>query len=274
MVMTQSKPSYVLGYDEAEYARLAQQAAALEPATREALTAVGVKTGWRCLDVACGTGAVTRVLGEMVGGTGAVHAVDLDTRHAQATIAKLREAGPDIYTSEDFDVTGAAAPKGAPYDLVYTRLLICHMRDPVAVLKRLWSFVAPGGVLLVQDFDMGVLHVAPPIAAVEEAFVVLQEVFRSDGKDYRAGASMPHYFMQAAIGAPDGIRIASTLAPSRAVKMMLFGVIRSLGASVARLRIKRAEEMDRLLGDLQQEPPAEAWLRIPDLISTWKRRHG
>jgi SAM-dependent methyltransferase len=186
----------------------------------------------------------------------------------------LREAGPDIYTTEDFDVTGAAMPKGAPYDLVYTRLLICHMRDPVKVLERLWSFVAPGGVLLVQDFDMGVLHVAPPIPVVEEAFALLQEVFRRDGKDDRAGAAMPHYFMRAGIGAPDGIRFAATLAPSLVVRMMLFGVIRSLAASAERLGVKPAAEIDRLLGELQKDPPADAWSRIPDLISTWKRRAG
>ncbi len=76
MSATTSKSNYVLGYDEAEYARLEMQAKALEPFTREALKAAGVGAGWRCLDVACGTGAVTRMLGEVVGASGSVHAID------------------------------------------------------------------------------------------------------------------------------------------------------------------------------------------------------
>jgi predicted RNA methylase len=132
MPSTASKLNYVLGYDEAEYARLEMQAKALEPFARQALTAAGVGAGWRCLDVACGTGAVTRVLGEMVGASASVHAVDIDVRHAEVTVAQLRETGPDIYSTEQFDATVPGAPRGAPFNLVFA----CVTREAERFYRR------------------------------------------------------------------------------------------------------------------------------------------
>jgi 2-polyprenyl-3-methyl-5-hydroxy-6-metoxy-1,4-benzoquinol methylase len=275
MTATTSKSNYVLGYDEAEYVRLEMQAKALEPFARQALTAAGVSAGWRCLDVACGTGAVTRVLGEMVGASGSVHAVDIDVRHADVTVAQLRESGPDIYSTEQFDATGSGSPRGAPFNLVFARLLICHMTDPAGTLKNLWSWVAPGGVLLIQDYDMGVVTTSPPNALGEEGTDVLHQCFARAGKDYRAGSSMPHYFLRAGIGPHDAMLYGCTSVPGARGRQGLVAVLTSLKVPAVKLGLKTEAEYDAFLSALASDaPPADSVTRMPDLISVWKKREG
>jgi SAM-dependent methyltransferase len=275
MTATASKSNYVLGYDEAEYVRLEMQAKALEPFARQALTGAGVSAGWRCLDVACGTGAVTRVLGEMVGAKGAVHAVDLDTRHADVTVAQLRENGPDIYSTEQFDATGPGSPRGAPFNLVFARLLICHMTDPAGTLKNLWSWVAPGGVLLIQDYDMGVVTSSPRNVLGEEGTHVLQQCFARAGKDYRAGSSMPHYFLRANIGPHDGMLYGCTSVPGAQGRQGLVAVLTSLKVPAVKLGLKTEAGYEAFLSALAADvPDADSFTSMPDLISVWKKREG
>jgi SAM-dependent methyltransferase len=273
MSATSSKSTYVLGYDEAEYVRLEMQAKALEPFTRDAFNAAGVGAGWRCLDVACGTGAVTRLMGELVGASGSVHAVDIDIRHVDATVGKLRESGTDLYSTEQFDATGPGAPRGAPFNLVFARLLICHMTDPVGTLRNLWNWVAPGGVLLIQDYDMGVMKVTPPNPLVEEGFEIVQQCFEKAGKDYRAGASMPHYFQRADIGLHDGVLFGCASVPGARARPMLLAVLTSLKMPAVKIGMKTDAQYDAFLSALAADTPLpDSVSRMPDMISVWKKR--
>lgn len=267
------KSEYILGYDAAEHERLDRQAAMWEDATREALAAVGVKPGWRCLDAACGTGSVTRILGELVGPSGAVHAADLDEIYGSAAIARLNSGGRPIHSFEKLDLVDGDDPKGAPFDIVFTRLLICHMTDPVRMLKRLWSWVKPGGVLLVQDYDMGVMHRAPITEPTMRAYDLIRAVFSKSGKDPRAGASMPHYFIEAGIGYPDGTLVRGKLAPVAEVVGMHTAALSSMTPGLVKLGAATADEMTALIADigrLSTDPAATA--RIPDMIASWKKR--
>jgi 2-polyprenyl-3-methyl-5-hydroxy-6-metoxy-1,4-benzoquinol methylase len=76
-------PEYTLaqeGAEEFEQARLALLEEVCDPLTTRQFDAIGVREGWRCLDVGAGGGSATRLLAERVGDTGSVLAVDLDTR--------------------------------------------------------------------------------------------------------------------------------------------------------------------------------------------------
>ena len=51
-----------------------------DPVTIRRLRRLGIERGWRCLEVAAGTGGVARWMAEKVGTRGHVVATDLDTR--------------------------------------------------------------------------------------------------------------------------------------------------------------------------------------------------
>lgn len=69
---------YALGRTRAEYDRLIEQAELFRPLTERMLRAAGVGTGMHVLDVGCGVGDVSFLVGELVGPEGSVVGIDLD----------------------------------------------------------------------------------------------------------------------------------------------------------------------------------------------------
>lgn len=112
-----------------------------------ALDRLGLREGWRCVDVGAGGGDVTVALAEIVGRDGRVYAVDSDPRSrdetaaaasAHAQVIALTQAGEDLVLPE-------------PVDLAFCRFVLMHVLDPVVVLRRMGEVVRPGGWVVAQE---------------------------------------------------------------------------------------------------------------------------
>jgi SAM-dependent methyltransferase len=101
----------------------------------------GVLPPWgdnRLLDVGCGTGALLdlyRRLGWEVAG------ID----RSPDAVAAARGRGLPVHLGDVFD-----ASFGARFDIVLLSHVIEHVRDPVAVLARAATFLAPGGRIVIR----------------------------------------------------------------------------------------------------------------------------
>jgi SAM-dependent methyltransferase len=114
-----------------------------------ALDRLGLREGWRCVDVGAGGGDVTVALARIVGRGGRVYAVDSDplardevaraaVEAAQAQVIALTQDGEDLLLPE-------------LVDLAYCRFVLLHVLDPVVVLKRMGTAVRPGGWVVAQE---------------------------------------------------------------------------------------------------------------------------
>src|SRR5690242_10265060 len=90
-----------------------------DPATVRHLEGLGVRPGWRCLEVGGGGGSITRWLCSTVGREGHVTAVDLDVRF-------LDEIAAENLDVLRLDVTTAELPTEA-FDVVHTRAVLVHL---------------------------------------------------------------------------------------------------------------------------------------------------
>jgi 2-polyprenyl-3-methyl-5-hydroxy-6-metoxy-1,4-benzoquinol methylase len=61
-----------------EQQRLTLMSALLDPVERAHITRLGVRPGWRCLELGCGNGSIAQALAERVAPTGHVVASDID----------------------------------------------------------------------------------------------------------------------------------------------------------------------------------------------------
>ena len=128
---------YALGHTPEEYARLRMQARMWEPATGRLLDQIGLGPGASCLDAGCGPGETMRAMAERVGPAGRVLGIDADPELGARTLATLHGAGHHQCSFQTQDLTTGEPIPGAPFDLVYARLLLFHLPQRVEVLARL-----------------------------------------------------------------------------------------------------------------------------------------
>ncbi|MFP5318243.1 MAG: class I SAM-dependent methyltransferase [Acidimicrobiia bacterium] len=112
-----------------------------------ALDRLGLREGWRCVDVGAGGGDVTVALAEVVGRDGRVYAVDSDPR-ARDAVAEAAAAHSQVVA-----ITQAAEELLLPetVDLAFCRFLLMHVADPLRVLARMGDAVRARGWVVAQE---------------------------------------------------------------------------------------------------------------------------
>ncbi len=113
---------YIMGRTSEEYQRLRKQAQAFEPATRRVLQQIGLCEGMRCLDVGCGPGEVMRLMGEFVGPSGTVTALDCDSRLGNTAVEVLRATQQSRFQFIECDLESVDEIEGQPFDVTYAAL--------------------------------------------------------------------------------------------------------------------------------------------------------
>jgi SAM-dependent methyltransferase len=148
--MVQSDEYVMAGLEtEGEGRRLKLLEAIRDPATVNRLNELGVGSGWRCLEIGAGRGSIARWLADTVGPSGAVVAVDIDTRFLGDM--------PDNVEVRELDIRSDGVEPGA-YDLAHCRALLMHLPDPAGTLARMVEALAPGGLLLAEEGDYGLCY--------------------------------------------------------------------------------------------------------------------
>lgn len=118
------------------------------PLAIDLIAAAGIRPGQRVLDVACGTGVVTRLAAERVGPSGQVAGADVNP--SMLEVARTLSAGshPPIAWYE----TAAEAmplPDGS-FDVVLCQLGLQFMGVKEAALREMRRVLAPGGQVFVS----------------------------------------------------------------------------------------------------------------------------
>jgi len=113
-------------------------------AARALLKAAGVAAGHRVLDVACGTGQVTRVVADAVGPRGSVVGVDLN----ENMLAVAQRLHPGILWQQA-DISHLPFPD-EHFDVVLCEEGLSYFSDPAAALREMARVLRPAGRIGVQ----------------------------------------------------------------------------------------------------------------------------
>jgi SAM-dependent methyltransferase len=272
--MTTIVDDYALGRTPEEYERLRAQSRVWEAATARLFDQVGLGPGARCLDAGCGPGETMRTMAQRVGPEGWVVGVDVDAPLGAQALRSLHAAGHHQCAFECADVSAADRIAGGPFDLVFARLLLFHVHDRAGVLRRLWEWVAPGGHLVVQDYDVEPCGVLPELETIDEFRRVVAGAFNGAGCDIRAGHRLPLLFAEAGIGAPDGTDVAGRLEPFAAASSMFRAVYRSVLPGALALGLTTEERSERWFEELARDADEAGdhdalW---PLMMGAWKRK--
>jgi SAM-dependent methyltransferase len=272
--ITRRTNSYALGRTPEEYERLRAQARVWEAATGRVLNQVGVPEGASCLDAGCGPGETMRILAQRVGPGGRVLGIDADPSIGALAVEMLHGSGHRHCAFHAHDLTADEPVPGAPFNLVYARLLLFHLPQRVAVLARLWDAVAPGGHLVVQDYDIRALSVLPDLANVAELGRVITGAFGAAGADPYVGARLPRLFAQAGVGTPDGTDVAGRIEPLSTGRVLLESVFRSVLPTAVAHGITTEDAAAVALAGIDHDAThfADCPMLWPLMIGAWKRK--
>jgi SAM-dependent methyltransferase len=142
--ITPNAPSYSFDNNDVEAAdRHNYLGEMLDELTVGRMSALGDLTGRRFLEFGAGGGSVARWMADQAGPTGYVLATDINPRHIPPYrgVSVLRH-----------DLTTEPVPDG-PWDVIHGRLVLLHLPQREGILIRLSKALAPGGVLILEEWE-------------------------------------------------------------------------------------------------------------------------
>ena len=147
-----------------------------DPITTRRLEALGIKSGWRCIDIGAGRGSIAHWLAERVCSSGQVVAADVNPAFLRR--AKL----PNTVQVREHNILTQDL-ESERYDLVLCRSLLMHLPQAEVALGRMAAAVRPGGWLLIEDFDFSTFGAVdaqyPGAAAFDRSFHAFVDALRS-----------------------------------------------------------------------------------------------
>jgi len=262
-----TEPEYLMSNARPEAAdRLDGLAEAFDGSTAGHLRRLGVTAGCSCLEVGAGGGSIARWLAAQVGPGGRVLATDLDP-------SRFRHDGSPQLEVRQHDLVEAPVPEG-PWDVIHERLVLQHLSEREGILARLVASLAPGGWILVEDFDLGVARTAdrwaPGHDLVQTVAATFREILVARGAVNEFSDSARRLLREHGltdIGSSGHVSID----PGGQ------GWARAMSANARQAREQLQDrgvssvDLDRYL-ELVEEP--DRFIASPVLISTWGRRPG
>ena len=140
---------YVLGNLENEITRLEIQSKFFEPLTRQTLLRARIRKGMSCLDIGCGSGTATQILGEMVGKKGHVTGTDVDEKY----IRYCREYKPQPNLDFIKDDISNSKLERESFDAIYSRFMFVHLKDSRKAIRSMMQLVKKGGAIIIEELD-------------------------------------------------------------------------------------------------------------------------
>ncbi len=266
-----ARQEYVLGHSADELQRLDRQAAAIERATGLLLRASGVAPGMRVLDLGTGLGHVARLVGDLVGPSGQVLGVDASAAALAIARERTDASGLRHVTFEEADVSAWRASE--PFDAIVTRLLLFHVADPVALVRRQLANLRHGGIFVAIDFDIGASRSEPAIPMVDDALRWVLRAFHAAGARPRIGATLGPILTSAGLANVATFGVQGYVPPHDPVgPALLAGVLRTLAPVIVQHGIATSEALG--IDTLEQRIAAAvrdagAVILPPTVVGAW-----
>ena len=239
--------------------------ALFDPGTIQHMERCGIAEGWHCLEVGAGGGSITEWLCQHVGTEGSVLATDIDTRFVEAldypNLAILRH-----------DIVKDVFPEHV-FDLIHTRMVLCHLPERDSALRRMVAALKPGGWLICEALDnLSMVLVSPTDEASQALYLKIEGAV---GKAMAARGHMYDY----------GRRLSGIFCSHGLMDVQSEGrvFLRQAGmrTQVVRLTVEQLRE-DILGAGLATEADIEAYFALldnptftavgPTLFAAWGRR--
>jgi SAM-dependent methyltransferase len=171
---------YPLGGTQTERVRLLAQAKAYEPEANRLVDRIGVRPGWRAIDIGCGPIGILNLLSERVGATGSVIGVEREFRFVEMARAEVAKRGLNNVDIVHADALETGLEKSS-FDLVHERLVMLNVSARDQLLSEIVSLALPGGAIVLEDIDNASWLCHPPHPSWDALRDTFHVVFHANG---------------------------------------------------------------------------------------------
>ena len=271
--MSTSDSTYVLGHADVEVQRLLLQGRVYDDYTEHALRLAGLRPGMRVLDIGSGPGNVSFVAARLVGPTGSV--LGVDAAPAMVELARARAAEKGLATVRFTQGAIDAITLDEPVDAVIGRLILMHLPDPAGTLRRLSSFVRPGGIIAFSEIDITAARSVPNQPLFDQVIPGIVRAFEAMGLSARFGTTLHTIFADAGLGVPRLTQGTPSGTAADADILAYAAEVWRLVSPVAEqggFAIDEVADIDNFVPRFREEAQAaDAFITMPPIITAWTK---
>jgi SAM-dependent methyltransferase len=259
---------YVLATGDAAAHRLNLLHRTYGPAGRELLLRAGIRPGMRVADLGCGVGMVTQVLAELVGPGGEVIGVDFSTaqiKHARTSLGDLANVKFVEASATDTKLERES------FDLVYSRFLLIHLKEPHVALREMYDLLKPDGILVCEDGDLTSAD-SEPDSKLKEFSNLFAGLGPCWGVDYSLGRRLLHLVIDANFADPE-ITFNQPVFAKGENKRLLDLSVAEAGPSFIKAGLISENELEDLLVEMRRLADDDSVVAmLPRVTQIWARK--
>lgn len=187
---------YLLGDSRGEAARLRFQAKLWDPVSHALFDRLGVRPGWKVLEIGPGQGSLHMELRRRV--KGPIDAVERSTPFADRLRKLCARDGRGKGAIWEMDLIDAPLPEGK-YDLIFARWVFLFLPEPEKHLRKLARALKPGGRIAIQDYHRESMALYPRPRDWAALMAADQAFFKTQGGDASIGGRLPALYKRAGL---------------------------------------------------------------------------
>jgi len=262
---------YMLATGDAAVVRLRLLDEIFGPGTREFLTTIGIRPGWRVTDIGCGVGLVALWIAEQVGENGWVFAVDVSAGQLRVAEHNAATAGLKNISFHQASAYETGLPRDL-FDLVCSRFLMCHLQRPVDALREMGALLKKGGILTCEDCDDSTIVTEPPTRAYTRLVEISRAVDAKWDVDSQIGLKLHRLFRQAGFRSPN-VSLKHVAILRGPAKRFWELTLREAARAIVDAGAASAEELDAICAEMQAIAQDETTLLVmPRVSQVWMRK--
>ncbi len=194
--------TYTLGRTSHETTRLIEQSRIYGESTQRLCRRAGITEGMRVLEIGSGAGDVALTLAELVGPTGQVIGVDVNTSILDTARQRAIDAGARNIEFIAGDARMLAfADK---FDAIVGRFVLMYMANPEKAFAELITHLKPGGIAAFQEpeYTLYPAFLHPDTPLINQLIGWILEVFEHSGAHLDMGIGLYRAFVDAGLPPP------------------------------------------------------------------------
>lgn len=220
------------------------------------------------LDLGCGPGHASISLSQLVGEQGTVTAVDSSEKFISHLNKKLEASEISNVTTQVTDINQLTFPTNS-FDGIYSRMVMCFLRDPKQVLTQMVKMLRPGGKIVITDFFSysESFHIVPQSSIIDKAMAMIEKGNTLSGGNFSVQKEVPCLLADLGLKIIDTKAYVRTAHPKEPLWNWPESYFRNLLPKMVEMNFMTSREVDHFWKDwIQRKKDSNSFILGPTLL--------